>query len=45
LHRLLGKLLGEKTLEGEILKEALEHAPASQKRLRLLPLPPKHGSR
>src|ERR1700747_3274351 len=31
LHRLLGK----KTLEAEILKEALEHAPSSKKQLRL----------
>src|SRR6516162_5995550 len=33
LHRLLGK----KTLEGEILKEALEHATGSKKQLRLPP--------
>jgi hypothetical protein len=38
LHRLLGK----KTLEAEILKEALEHATGSKKQLRL---PPKDGSR
>ena len=37
LHRLLGK----KTLEAEILKEALEHA----KQLRLPPLPPKADMR
>ena len=41
LHRLLGK----KTLEAEILKEALEHAAGSKKRLRLPPLPPKDGLR
>src|SRR5690349_20374920 len=41
LHRLLGK----KTLEAEILKEALEHATASKKQLRLPPSPPKDGSR
>ena len=41
LHRLLGK----KTLEAEILKEALEHATGSKKRLRLPPLPPKDNSR
>jgi transposase len=41
LHRLLGK----KTLEAEILKEALEHATGSKKQLRLPPSPPKGGSR
>jgi transposase len=41
LHRLLGK----KTLEAEILKEALEHAMGSKKRLRLPPLPPKADTR
>jgi len=41
LHRLLGK----KTLEAEILKEALEHATGSKKQLRLPPSPPKDGSR
>ena len=41
LHRLLGK----KTLEGEILKEALEHATGSKKQLRLPPLPPKDDTR
>jgi hypothetical protein len=41
LHRLLGK----KTLEAEILKEALEHATGSKKHLPLPPLPPKDGSR
>jgi hypothetical protein len=41
LHRLLGK----KTLEAEILKEALEHATGPKKQLRLPPLPPKDGSR
>src|SRR3974377_1453233 len=40
LHRLLGK----KTLEAEILKEALEHATGSKKQLRLPPSPPKGGS-
>jgi hypothetical protein len=35
LHRLLGK----KTLEAEILKEALEHATGSKKQLRLPPSP------
>jgi len=32
-------------LEAEILKEALEHATGSKKRLRLPPSPPKDGSR
>jgi transposase len=41
LHRLLGK----KTLEAEILKEALEHATGSKKQLRLSPSPPKDRSR
>jgi transposase len=41
LHRLLGK----KTLEAEILKEALEHAMGSKKQLRLPPLPPKGDTR
>ena len=41
LHRLLGK----KTLEAEILKEALEHASGSKKLLRLPPSPPKDASR
>jgi len=41
LHRLLGK----KTLEAEILKEALEHAAGSKKQLRLPPSLPKGGSR
>jgi transposase len=41
LHRLLGK----KTLETEILKEALEHATGSKKQLRLPPSLPKDGSR
>ena len=40
-HRLLGK----KTLEAEILKEALEHATGSKKQLRLPPSPPKDDSR
>jgi len=41
LHRLLGK----KTLEAEILKEALEHATGSKKLLRLPPSPLKDDSR
>jgi transposase len=41
LHRLLGK----KTLEAEILKEALEHSTGSKKLLRLPPSQPKDGSR
>src|SRR5215469_4065805 len=41
LHRLLGK----KTLEAEILKEALEHATGSKKQLRLPPSPPKELAR
>ncbi len=41
LHRLLGK----KTLEAEILKEALEHTTGSKKQLRLPPSPPKDSSR
>jgi transposase len=41
LHRLLGK----KTLEAEILKEALEHATGSKKQLRLPPLPLKGDTR
>jgi len=41
LHRLLGK----KTLEAEILKEALEHATSSKKQLRLPPLLPKDDTR
>jgi hypothetical protein len=40
LHRLIGK----KTLEAEILKEALEHATGSKKQLRLPPSRPKDGS-
>jgi len=36
---------GEKTLEAEILKEALEHATGSKKQLRLPSSPPKDGSR
>ena len=43
--RELQRLLGKKTLEFEILKEALEHAAGTKKRLRLPPLPPKDGSR
>ena len=39
--RELQRLLGKKTLEAEILKEALEHATGSKKRLRLAPSPPK----
>lgn len=41
LHRLLGK----KTLEAEILKEALEHTTGSKKPLRLPPSPAKDSSR
>src|ERR1700686_493896 len=41
LHRLFGK----KTLETELLKEALEHAMGSKKQLRLPPSLPKDGSR
>jgi transposase len=41
LHRLLGK----KTLEAEILKEALEDATESKKQLRLPPALPKDNSR
>src|SRR5215472_14324499 len=40
LHRLLGK----KTLEAEILKEAFEHPTRSKKRLRLPPSSAKGGS-
>jgi len=36
---------GKKTLEPEILKEALEHATGSKKLLRLPPSPLKDGSR
>jgi transposase len=43
--RELQRLLGKKTLEAEILNEALEHATGSKKRLRLAPSPPKDGSR
>ena len=43
--RELQRLLGKKTLEAEILKEALEHATGTKKRLRLPPSPPKDGSR
>ena len=43
--RELQRLLGKKTLEAEILKEAFEHATGSKKRLRLPPLPLKDGSR
>jgi transposase len=41
LHRLLGK----KTLEAEILKEALEHPGAQKKQLRVPPSPLKDGFR
>ena len=41
LHRPLGK----KTLEAEILKEALEHATGSKKQPRLPPSLPKDGFR
>jgi hypothetical protein len=37
--RELQRLLGKKTLEAEILKEALEHATGSKKQLRLPPSP------
>ena len=37
--------LGKKTLEAEILKEALEHATGSKKQLRLPPSPPKDSLR
>jgi transposase len=43
--RELQRLLGKKTLEAEILKEAFEQATGSKKRLRLPPSPPKDGSR
>lgn len=41
LHRLLGK----KTLETEILKEALQHADPKKRLLLRGPLPPRSGSR
>ena len=37
--------MGKKTLEAEILKEALEHATGPKKQLRLPPSPPKNDSR
>jgi transposase len=43
--RELQRLLGKKTLEADILKEAFEYATGSKKRLRLAPSPPKDGSR
>jgi transposase len=43
--RELQRLLGKKTLEAEILKEALEHATGSKKQRRLPPSRPKDGSR
>jgi transposase len=43
--RELRRLLGKKTLEAEILKEALEHATGSKKQLRLPPSSPKDASR
>ena len=43
--RELQRLLGKKTLEAEILKEALEHVTGSKKQLRLPPSRPKDGSR
>ena len=43
--RELQRLLGKKTLEAEILKEALEHATGSKKQLRLPPSRPKDGLR
>ena len=42
---MMGVLLGKKTLEAEILKEALEHATSSKRQLRLPPLPPKDDTR
>ena len=39
------RLLGRKTIEVEILKEALEHAMGSKKQLRLPPSLPKDGCR
>ena len=41
LHRLLGK----KTLEAEILREALQHADPKKRLLLRGPLPPRNGSR
>jgi transposase len=41
LHRLLGK----KTLEAEILREALQHADPKKRLLLRWPLPPRDGSR
>jgi transposase len=41
LHRLLGK----KTLEAEILREALQHADPKKRLLLRGPLPPRDGSR
>ena len=43
--RELHQLLDKKTLEAEILKEALEHATGPKKQLRLPPSPPKDASR
>src|SRR5438046_835140 len=43
--RELQRLLGKKTLEAEILKEALEHVTGSKKQLGLPPSRPKGGSR
>jgi transposase len=43
--RELQRLFGKKTLEAEILKEALEHATGSKKQLQLPPSPPKDSSR
>jgi transposase len=41
--RELRRLLGKKTLEAEILKEALEHVAGSERQLQLPPLLPKDG--
>jgi transposase len=43
--RELQRLLGKKTLEVKLLKEALEPATGSKKQLRLPPLPPRDDTR
>src|SRR5437762_14064507 len=43
--RELQRLLGKKTLEAEILKEALEHVTGAKKQLRLPPSRPRDGWR
>jgi hypothetical protein len=43
--RELKRLLGKKTLEAEILKEAFKHAHGVKKQQRLPPSPPKDRSR